>query len=351
MPPSIKCGAATPVLPLRGRASHSALLFFSRARSFHCAETSTPFQCLSWPLAATQLFGDTVNTASRMQTSAPPGTIQLSEAAASALRALAPPDLFTLTLRGKFDVKGKGIMETYILSPPPPLSESGVPAPLVRAPSKRSPPWKRPSAVTRDRLGALTSENLSHHVELLGDMGLADVVDEAGGSQRGRGRLIFEPSASGSSQSLRQGSLTRSLPPPPATVSLASVATSAVESSPVASPVSYSTLLPRASTLPTAGLPDSHLAGGSGAPTAGPLPGVEGGTITRSMTEDGKLAARMNCIDTQPLVKHSNEVSPLVECPSDRGLAGNHRFVFSLRFVCPELEAQYPAHRCVRHCF
>ena len=305
-----------------------------------------------------------------MQTSAPPGAIQLSEAAASALRASAPPDLFTLTLRGKFDVKGKGIMETYILSPPPPR-ESGVavPAPLGRAASMqvRAPPRKRPSAVTRDRLGALTSENLMHHVELLGNMGLKDVVEEAGGSRVGVRRVSVQSAAQSSGEpsascSLSQRPLSSSLPPPPAAVSLtSSVATSAVAASPSTLPISNAALLPRA--VSVTGLPRgarlaASMAGplgtsGTGAVTAGRLFSVESGRITRSsvLAEDVILAAKMNSIDFQPLIKHASDVVPLplLERPCGRGLpglGGNHRFVFSLRFVCPGLEAQYQKQRC-----
>ena len=56
------------------------------------------------------LWGDTVNTASRMESHAEPGTIQVTERAHERLR-----DRFELRARGVIDVKGKGPMETYLL--------------------------------------------------------------------------------------------------------------------------------------------------------------------------------------------------------------------------------------------
>lgn len=56
------------------------------------------------------LWGDTVNTASRMESHAAPGTIQVSERAYERLR-----DRFELRPRGTVDVKGKGPMTSYLL--------------------------------------------------------------------------------------------------------------------------------------------------------------------------------------------------------------------------------------------
>ncbi|TWD82821.1 guanylate cyclase [Kribbella amoyensis] len=56
------------------------------------------------------LWGDTVNTASRMESHGPPGQIQLTHRAAIALG----PE-FTVRRRGTIEVKGKGPMETYLL--------------------------------------------------------------------------------------------------------------------------------------------------------------------------------------------------------------------------------------------
>jgi len=59
------------------------------------------------------LWGDTVNVASRMESSSTPGNINIS---ADMQRALAPSPEFTFTSRGTIDVKGKGAMEMYFLS-------------------------------------------------------------------------------------------------------------------------------------------------------------------------------------------------------------------------------------------
>ena len=56
------------------------------------------------------LWGDTVNTASRMESHAEPGTIQVTERARERLR-----DRYELRPRGTVDVKGKGPMQTYLL--------------------------------------------------------------------------------------------------------------------------------------------------------------------------------------------------------------------------------------------
>jgi adenylate cyclase len=57
------------------------------------------------------LWGDTVNTASRMATHAEPGTIQVTAATARALG-----DAYRLERREGVDVKGKGVMTTYRLA-------------------------------------------------------------------------------------------------------------------------------------------------------------------------------------------------------------------------------------------
>lgn len=56
------------------------------------------------------LWGDTVNVASRMESHGQPGAIQVSPATASHLNSK-----FTLELRGAIAIKGKGMMETYWL--------------------------------------------------------------------------------------------------------------------------------------------------------------------------------------------------------------------------------------------
>ena len=59
---------------------------------------------------AYDLWGDTVNTASRMESSAPLDTIHLSAATAALLG-----DAFSLTPRGTVTIKGLGDMETWTL--------------------------------------------------------------------------------------------------------------------------------------------------------------------------------------------------------------------------------------------
>ena len=57
------------------------------------------------------LWGDTVNTASRMESSGVPGRIQVTEAVFERLRST-----YTFEGRGEIDVKGKGRLRTYLLS-------------------------------------------------------------------------------------------------------------------------------------------------------------------------------------------------------------------------------------------
>ena len=57
------------------------------------------------------VWGDTVNTASRMESQSLPGRIQISAATRAVLG-----DRFQLERRGIIEVKGKGMMETYFLS-------------------------------------------------------------------------------------------------------------------------------------------------------------------------------------------------------------------------------------------
>ena len=56
------------------------------------------------------LWGDTVNTASRMESHGLPGTIQVTERTYERLR-----DHYEFRARGTIDVKGKGSMTTYLL--------------------------------------------------------------------------------------------------------------------------------------------------------------------------------------------------------------------------------------------
>ena len=77
------------------------------------------------------LFGDTVNTASRMESTSMCGRIQISEDT----YALVSDDLtFSWKERGRVDVKGKGSMKTYLLEP----AEVAVLPGVSRAASKTS---------------------------------------------------------------------------------------------------------------------------------------------------------------------------------------------------------------------
>ncbi len=63
-------------------------------------------------MAANTEKGDTVNTASRMESTGLPGKIQLSESTFALIKDAG----FKTELRGEIDVKGKGKMTTYLVS-------------------------------------------------------------------------------------------------------------------------------------------------------------------------------------------------------------------------------------------
>ncbi len=56
------------------------------------------------------LWGDTVNTASRMESTGVAGRIQVTDATYRRLR-----DRFHFEDRGEIEIKGKGLMRTYLL--------------------------------------------------------------------------------------------------------------------------------------------------------------------------------------------------------------------------------------------
>ncbi|KAJ8937792.1 hypothetical protein NQ318_012272 [Aromia moschata] len=58
-------------------------------------------------------FGDTVNTASRMQSTSEPGMVHISEST----KLLLPPERYLIKDRGAIELKGKGEVETYWIFP------------------------------------------------------------------------------------------------------------------------------------------------------------------------------------------------------------------------------------------
>ena len=56
------------------------------------------------------VWGDTVNTASRLESSGLPNRIQISDSTYRQVK-----DLFACELRGPVEIKGKGMMLTYFL--------------------------------------------------------------------------------------------------------------------------------------------------------------------------------------------------------------------------------------------
>jgi class 3 adenylate cyclase len=76
------------------------------------------------------LWGDAVNTASRLETTASAGTIQLSEAVAEGLVAAGAQvggQALVLETLGEVELKGKGLARTYRLRAGPPTATKGHP--------------------------------------------------------------------------------------------------------------------------------------------------------------------------------------------------------------------------------
>jgi class 3 adenylate cyclase len=79
------------------------------------------------------VWGDTVNTASRMESHGEPGAIHVTEETRRLLK-----DMYVLTSRGEIEVKGKGMMRTWFLVGPLPsegsLAQTQLPRKIVSAP-------------------------------------------------------------------------------------------------------------------------------------------------------------------------------------------------------------------------
>jgi len=78
------------------------------------------------------LWGDTVNTASRMESHGVPGRIHVTETTAALLR-----DTFELEARVPMEIKGKGVMQTYLVVDERP---TGAPEVVVKVDLDPSPP-------------------------------------------------------------------------------------------------------------------------------------------------------------------------------------------------------------------
>jgi class 3 adenylate cyclase len=73
------------------------------------------------------VWGDTVNTASRMESHGEPGTVHVTEETRQLLK-----DMYVLTARGEITVKGKGVMRTWFLLGPQPSDGSPAQTQLPR---------------------------------------------------------------------------------------------------------------------------------------------------------------------------------------------------------------------------
>lgn len=81
------------------------------------------------------IWGDTVNVASRLESSGVAGRIQVSERVAAIL---AKRDQFELECRGPIEVKGKGVLTTYLVVTPFDCSDSDLLQPEAGADGSKS---------------------------------------------------------------------------------------------------------------------------------------------------------------------------------------------------------------------
>lgn len=100
-----------------------------------------------------QLFGDTVNTASRMESTGRPNYIQASETTATEIKKYNKGH-WLRTREDLVEVKGKGKMETYWVEPTERASEGkrDARAPFENGTNKEPSIGQRPSEVRKDRL-------------------------------------------------------------------------------------------------------------------------------------------------------------------------------------------------------
>ncbi|KAG1671140.1 hypothetical protein FOA52_005394 [Chlamydomonas sp. UWO 241] len=135
------------------------------------------------------LFGDTMNTASRMESTGAPGRIHVSESARSMLDG-GGPDLpqYQWSVTGGVAIKGKGIMQSHLWVPDAANTSGGVPPALIRAASPRKqahapppppPTWQALSAVHEEsNVGANAGATSRARMSTLG-AGLWETVSVA----------------------------------------------------------------------------------------------------------------------------------------------------------------------------
>jgi class 3 adenylate cyclase len=126
---AVAAAAAAAAIPLDPAAPGGG----GRARirvGLHCGPAAVVALASAAGAGRRTLIGDTVNTASRMESSGRPGRVQCSAAMAALLAAQAP-DLRLLPRAGGAAVKGKGRMRTFWVEAPPPTPPPPLPPALA----------------------------------------------------------------------------------------------------------------------------------------------------------------------------------------------------------------------------